>query len=272
MSNFICPVCGGKLEREERAYVCQNGHSFDISAQGYVNLLSGKSKANAGDNSQMISARTEFLNGEYYSCLKNALCRFSEDSVKDISLPVIADAGCGEGYYTAAVEAYLREKGINAEIAGIDISKKGVKAAAKRDKNVEFAVASIFEMPFAADSANLVFNIFAPFCGDEFRRVLKKGGTLAVVSPGKEHLLGLKKVLYDKPYENEDKVVCPQGFEQTDKISVVQEITVKGNDILDLFMMTPYYWNTPALSAHRLENIDKIETPVDFTITVMKKL
>lgn len=272
MPIFICPVCGNELEHKDKVYICQNGHSFDISAQGYVNMLSGKVKANAGDNAQMMSARTEFLNNEYYACLKSALCRFSAALLKDNNLPVIVDAGCGEGYYTAAIASYLWDKGINAKIAGIDISKRGIKVAAKRDKNVEFAVASIFEMPFANESADLVFNIFAPFCDNEFRRILKKGGTLAVVSPGREHLFGLKKVLYDKPYENEDKVVCPEGFEEVDKISVKQDITVKGNDILDLFMMTPYYWNTSAAAAHRLENVDQIDTPIDFIITVMKKL
>ena len=46
MSDFICPVCGGALTRNEKTYSCGKAHSFDISKSGYVNLLlsSGKGK------------------------------------------------------------------------------------------------------------------------------------------------------------------------------------------------------------------------------------
>ena len=36
---LLCPICGGSLEKQTGAYVCENRHSFDIARQGYVNLL-----------------------------------------------------------------------------------------------------------------------------------------------------------------------------------------------------------------------------------------
>ena len=35
-SLFRCPVCGGSLTREDRAYRCENGHSYDIAKEGYT--------------------------------------------------------------------------------------------------------------------------------------------------------------------------------------------------------------------------------------------
>ena len=39
MSLFRCPVCGGPLVREERAYRCEKGHSYDLAREGYTYLL-----------------------------------------------------------------------------------------------------------------------------------------------------------------------------------------------------------------------------------------
>ena len=36
MSLFRCPVCGAPLTREDRAYLCPNRHSYDISKEGYM--------------------------------------------------------------------------------------------------------------------------------------------------------------------------------------------------------------------------------------------
>ena len=40
----------------------------------------------------------------------------------------------------------------------------------------------------------------------EFLRVLKVGGHFIVASAGIDHLNGLKKVLYDETYKNEEKI------------------------------------------------------------------
>ena len=39
MSQFLCPNCRSPLFLEGRSYRCQNGHCFDLSRDGYVNLL-----------------------------------------------------------------------------------------------------------------------------------------------------------------------------------------------------------------------------------------
>lgn len=59
----------------------------------------------------------------------------------------VLDAGCGDCYYTGKIEKALADK--NASIAGIDISKFALIAAAKRSKNIRLAVASVFALPTA---------------------------------------------------------------------------------------------------------------------------
>ena len=280
MSCFICPVCGKKLVRESTACRCENGHSFDLSAEGYVNLMpAGKGNAHSGDSPEMMAARSRFLNAGYYDCLKEAVAEsvFSlllsqkQAAQTDFS-PIVVDSGCGEGYYTAAAAHRLESAGIGARVAGIDIAKRGIKAAAKRGSDAFFAVAGIFDLPFAQNSAAVLLSIFAPLCEKEFLRVIAPGGHLIVVTPGENHLFGLKQAVYDKPYKNDEQPYCPEGFAPAGRTIVHDEITVKGGHIRDLFLMTPYFWNTPKEQAVRLDVIDSLETPVDFIITQLIKL
>ena len=60
--------------------------------------------------------------------------------------------------------------------------------------------------------ADLLLNIFSPFAGAEFRRMLRPGGHLVYAVPTARHLYGLKEVLYDHPYENEVKDTAYEGF------------------------------------------------------------
>lgn len=70
----------------------------------------------------------------------------------------------GEGYYTGRVKAHLDALGIQAEFAGFDISKFAVKAAAKKYRDIQFAVGSIFDSPIESNSADCLLNIFCPHC------------------------------------------------------------------------------------------------------------
>ena len=89
-----CPSCHAELKREGKAFRCRNGHSFDVARQGYVNLLVN-ARRETGDNKEMVSARTAFLEQGHYRCLRDALCEI----IRSLPVQVIADCGCGEGYY-----------------------------------------------------------------------------------------------------------------------------------------------------------------------------
>ena len=73
--NYVCPICGELMTKEERSYRCVNNHSYDIARQGYVNLLvvQQKHSLNPGDTRQQVLARREFLSTGAYSPIVQAL-------------------------------------------------------------------------------------------------------------------------------------------------------------------------------------------------------
>ncbi|WP_206406926.1 putative RNA methyltransferase [Flavonifractor sp. An100] len=67
-SLFCCPLCASPLTREEGAYRCPQGHSFDLAAAGYTHLLpvNRKHSKQPGDDREMVAARAAFLEKGYY--------------------------------------------------------------------------------------------------------------------------------------------------------------------------------------------------------------
>lgn len=271
-SLFVCPVCAEALQREERRYICPAGHSFDRAKEGYCNLLpvNRKHSKEPGDDKGMAAARERFLSKGYYEPLRRELCRLAVDRTGDA--PTVLDAGCGEGYYTSGIYRALRESGKTPRMAGTDISKFILRRAAKREKDVEFAVASSYHLPMAARSADLILNCFSPMAAEEFHRVLKEGGGLLYVVPSEKHLWELKEILYDHPYINEVKQVPYEGFDEVEVRHVEEVIHLPcGEDILALFQMTPYFWNTPREGVRRLEQQETLTCRISFDIHVFRK-
>ena len=246
MSLFVCPICGAALEREPGRYRCPAGHSYDVAREGYTHLLPANRKHSKmpGDDKGMAAARSAFLSKDYYAALRDALCRLALDYAPEH--PAVLDTGCGEGYYTSAVYRALWDAGKAPCMAGTDISKAILRRAAKREKDVEFAVASSYHLPVADRSIDLLLNCFSPLALEEFRRALRPGGTFLYVVPSEKHLWELKQVLYDHPYPNEVKETPYEGFAYAEIRHVEDRIRVLGQeDIHALFQMTPYYWKTP---------------------------
>ena len=70
-SKIICPICRNKLKSVSNMLKCKNNHSYDISSDGYINLLPPhKNGYIPGDNKEMVRARRNFLNGDYYLPLR----------------------------------------------------------------------------------------------------------------------------------------------------------------------------------------------------------
>lgn len=256
---FCCPVCRAALQETEKGFLCISNHNFDKAKQGYVNLLMSNKQGTHGDDRLMVEARQSFLDKGYYSPMRTA--------VNDVlgRNNTVVDAGCGEGYYTSLFAE-------NNTVFGIDVSKEALKKASRRCKNASFAVASIYDMPVLNESVDAVINIFAPDSPSEYLRILKENGRLITVTPMENHLMELKSAVYDNPYKN--PYVSPEknGFTILSSREIKFEITLDCNeDIISLFKMTPYYYNTSPSDKQKLERIDYLTTRVEFLITEYKK-
>ncbi|MGL5541334.1 MAG: putative RNA methyltransferase [Erysipelotrichaceae bacterium] len=258
---LLCPLCKQPLTLHERTFGCDNHHTFDQAKQGYVNLLL-KQKA-SGDNQEMVIARQQFLQKGHYE----PLVTFLQDLLDSFPNEVIVDAGCGEGYYTNQIAGALAST-----VFGFDVSKVALQKAAKSKAGVQYAVASIFEMPLANESADVVLNVFAPIAAEEFARILKEDGLLVVVGPGVNHLLELKKAIYEEVVLNEEHTLESEHFTLIDHFRLHYNITLNSQEeIQHLFTMTPYYYKTKAEDAKKLESLTSLTTTVDFSIKVYVK-
>lgn len=267
MSNFICPVCKSEISLFERTYKCNNNHCFDLSKDGYVNLLMSQQSSlkRHGDDKLMVKARRDFFEKGFYNELRNTLCKTLKDALPESS--TIVDVGCGEGYYTSEIS-----KVNDFKIFGIDISKDALKYAAKSVKNSSFAVASAFSLPFAESSADCILSVFAPSAYEEFYRVLKKDGKLVKAIPLEEHLWELKCALYKEPYKNKPEKRNDELFKLVSQKEIKYKIRLtEKEDIENLFKMTPYYYKTGREDAERLLSLEKLETTVHFGVEIYEK-
>lgn len=281
MVSFRCPICHGPLRRQDHSLYCPNRHCFDLAKSGYVNLLPANRMHSKlpGDNKLMVQGRNSFLNRGYYAPLLDALREEVREILSNHGEPceenhfTFLDAGCGEGYYTAGMAEELAEKVPAFTALGVDISKTALALAAKRTKLASFAVASVFDLPIEDRGCDLVTEIFAPFCREEFYRVLKSGAILLLVIPSADHLFELKQAVYREPYLNEAKPYELEGFTLMDRREVQGQIDLScTEDIQNLFTMTPYYYKTSREDAEQLLRLEQLTTTIHFELLRYQKV
>ncbi len=251
-----CPTCFKRLVKNNQQYECVNFHNFDIASEGYINLL--LNQPNSGDNKMMVDARINFLKAGHFNPLAKTLFKF----LSNLGVSTLLDVGCGDGYYDRKIKAMFP----SFQMAGIDISKYATLMAAKSQREIFYAVASAYNMPFEDESYDLILNVFAPACADEFVRVAKK--YILKVIPGPRHLMELKKLLYDDVTSNEKEDLEFPGF-----IKVNQEnlnFGARVNEVEDLVKMTPYYYS----GQHKddLGQYSYLNVTCDFKIILYKKI
>ncbi len=236
MAQPLCPICGADLTKDEKHWHCPKGHSFDVARQGYVNLLpvSQKHSLHPGDTRDMVAARKEFLDGGYYlpitQTLREILHRENPQAVLDV--------GCGEGYYLT----HALPQG--AEGWGVDISKDAVRYAAARNKHASWLVATGSHLPFGEESFDCVLSMFALTEAAEFSRVLRKNGLMVIVTAQRDHLLGLKEIIYPQLLPKEE-ALAPQyeDFTLEQEIPLNFSFTLTSSAMVqNLLSMTPHFW------------------------------
>lgn len=276
-SIYKCPVCSEYLEAEGKSYRCINRHCYDISADGYVNLLpvNMKHSRDPGDTKETTEARRNFLNTGHFSPLSEKLTSLIINYVKENSTRpcVVLDAGCGEGYYLHMISRDTLIKN-SCLLYGTDISKHGIKKASRRNRDIHFSVGNIYSLPVADKTVNILVNVFAPFNEHEFSRVLADNGIIISVTPGSLHLEGLKKILYENQHFHDENISTSGKLGQNHMEKLSYEIFINNNEaISNLLRMTPYLYKTSREKIDSvLENIKELTTKAEFIIRVFKVL
>lgn len=269
-----CPNCQQALNDYGNYWQCANRHTFDVSKEGYVNLLlsSQKRSKEPGDNKNMVLARRLFLESGHYSPLVEGITDMISEHAKSTSsgnAKNLLDLGCGEGFYLQQIMRTLEETLLHYQ--GIDISKAAIQKAAKRKINAEFAVASTYQIPSMNNDQDVVLQIFAPSDIKEVKRALKPEGIWLLVQPGPEHLFEMKQMVYDSPSLHSLQQIAEPSLQVIEQRSVNFQFNLTDKQQrLALLEMTPFYWTISESKKQRLlENLTS--TTADFVLTVLKK-
>lgn len=271
VARLRCPHCAAAgtdapLAESDRTLRCARGHSFDIAREGYVNLLRGAAPA-ATETPAMVAARDRVLSAGHFDVVVRAVAAAAPADLTRAAPGFVLDVGAGTGHYLAAV---LRARSADHGLA-LDLARTAVRRAARTHPRAAAAVADVWRgLPVAEGCADVVLNVFAPRNGPEFRRVLRAGGRLVVVTPTPGHLaelvplLGLITVDPDKEQRLESSL--GSLFRLRDRTKVEHRLALAPAEVADLVAMGPSAWHTdPAQIAHRLAGHPE---PVTITVSV----
>ena len=267
IAEYLCPICKSPLQQLEQSWKCTNNHSFDIAKQGYVNLLpvQYKKSREPGDNKAMIQARRDFLALGHYDFLIEACTTL----LKRHTVPgcKLLDVGCGEGYFTDKIFSLL-----DFEVAyGMDISKEAIKVAAKRNRNVQWMVGSNRDIPLALHSLDAVLKINVPTEVEVLSKYIKPDGIIMSVTPGKNHLDGLKNAIYPEPRLQKPEPMADNHV-LIDQQQLEQSLVFSDkNAINNLLLMTPFAWNIPRDIQQKVADLQYLETHLAFQINVWQQ-
>jgi len=270
---YICPICRAPLLQHlpSKGFYCKNKHHFDLAKEGYLNLLPAqhKNSKEPGDSRAMMRARRNFLEAGFYQPMAEALSAIIDKHRQEHSITHILDVGCGEGYYSRQIEEHS-QCSENLDLHGIDIAKNAIFAAAKKQQNARFIVASNKSMPYADHYFDLLFRVYAPSSDKEITRLLKPNGLLLTVTPGPRHLWQLKEFIYKDVKEHAVDVLLPEGFKKIESERVSYKIQPDQDQRMALLQMTPFAWRATGEVKNKIQRSSGLEIEADFILTLAK--
>lgn len=264
--DLLCPICGAPLAKGEKALVCPSHHSFDIARQGYVNLLPVQQKhsQDPGDTREQVLSRRAFLDTGTYAPILEALIEAAREYGASGEL---LDVGCGEGYYCAGLSQAL-----GLPLTGVDISKEAVRAAAARYKGPNWLCATAAHLPVGDERVGLLTSLFALTLPEEFLRVLSPGGLYIQVVAAEDHLLGLKRIIYDRLTHKEKHTTQElPGLTRLHSQHISFDFTLAKEQIPWLFAMTPHLFRIGKAGAARLAQAQTLEDRASCVLNVYRK-
>ena len=281
---------------------CTGGHSYDLARAGYVNLLPpGKGRnAKTGDEKAMIRARAAFLRKGYYGPMDAEIASLLAAYAERTEEPfVFIDMGAGEGTHTCSVAELFREKtGRRTAALGFDASKYGAESGCAYAKSRGFLPpdalggpegsasageggvsvlclpGNLFRLPVKDGAADAALSLFAPIAWKEAARILRPGGLFLAASSGREHLIELRRMMYDEVREDLFLPAPPEdaGFELAERKTVSFAVKPESaEDLGNLFMMTPFFHRVPEERRREIENAGPLSVTAGITLSLFRR-
>ncbi len=274
---LACPLCRSTLHATGNTLRCEQNHSFDRAREGYYNLLAVQHKASRdpGDSREMVASRRRILDAGLYAPIAVRTCEIARRLIEATDRPggtSVLDAGCGEGYYLDAIAHALSS---DVGLAGIDISKWAIRAAAKRNSRVFWAVASNRQLPFAPASVDLILSMFGFPLWDAFAAMQPVGGYVLLVDPGPDHLIEMRSIIYPQVNATKSQLLDAAhaaGYTLVDeqRLRFGVELT-SAAQIADLLGMTPHGHRAPLQGREALARLSQLSVTADVVFRTLRR-
>lgn len=261
----LCPLCRTPLAVCGPSLVCGGArrHTFDIARSGYVNLNMHASAS--GDAKEMLARRQQFRGRDFTRrSAKRWLKR--QAAVRCFAMRVAGKA----------ITPSARQRRLTLRSAPIFLNMRWrlpAKARGARFARTKllYMTASVYALPLADNVCDCVLNVFAPCAAAEFCRVLRPGGRLVIAAAGRDHLLEMKRFLYDEALPNEERRDYPKNLTLLQKFALRSRAEVSKDALLSLFQMTPYFYRTKKERADALGTLSFLPLTLDFEIRIYIK-
>ena len=180
-----CPICSGSFHQAGKSLLCEKRHCYDVAKQGHVNFAPNVRQSFY--KKELFESRAKVFAAGVFAPVAAAIGEALEKYVR-AECPVVADAGCGEGYYLRSVCPERKMIRI-----GFDLAKEAVLLAAKGDKRATYFVGDLAHIPLADGCCDAVLDVFTPANYAEFGRILKTDGVLVKLAPRAGYLRELRE-------------------------------------------------------------------------------
>ncbi len=262
---YACPKCQQPLIKKETQYVCRHQHHFDIAKKGYVNLLLNPQKPSnhPGDAIESLKARQRFLNTGSYDIIIQTILNIIQAKQPSTLL----DVGCGEGYYPS----FIQKKRPHLTISAFDISKEAIQEATKYKNQIHWFVANATNIPILSQSQSMALCMFSFFQEKEIARVLEDQGLFILVQAGPEHLIEMKKLMYNDVFQKTWEAQRLDFLTYLETINIHSMLHLDASSFLDLAMMTPHYYRMPKEKRETLTQTQSYDVTIDVNISIYQK-
>ena len=114
--------------------------------------------------------------------------------------------------------------------------------------------------------------MFSLLCEEEFARVLRPGGRVIEVTAGTDHLIELKRIIYDDLFEQHKRPRAPQGHLRELSCEPKKfHMVLNGEELKNLLQMTPHTMRIKPENRARLAATPSLDLTVEYFVRVLEK-